>query len=156
MLLPLGGGNMAAARDLAAGAAAIPVPTERVHMRAHMPFALHGFDPVAYFTEGGPQGGRASLEAVWNGAAWRFSSAANRAAFLSDPEAYAPRFGGYDADAMTSGRLVDPDPAIYLVTPDGLFLFRDQAARDRFFAKTGAVAEATRAWDTVSRTLAAR
>ncbi len=135
---------------------ALPFPSERVQMRDHVAFALHGFDPVAYFTDDGPTGGKSAIEATWNGAAWRFASAANRAAFLADPEAYAPQFGGYDADAMTTGRVVEADPAIFLVTPDGLFLFRDRAARDRFFAKTGAVAEGRRHWQAVSRTLQAR
>ena len=52
--------------------------------------ALRGYDPVAYFTEGRPVEGVSDHSAKWNGAEWRFASAANREAFLADPEKYAP------------------------------------------------------------------
>ena len=70
--------------------------------------ALEGFDPVTYFLGNKPQPGERALEAVWRGTAWRFTSEANRAAFLSRPQVYAPRLGGFDAlgDEGEAGRLV--------------------------------------------------
>ena len=41
--------------------------------------AIHGYDPVAYFVEGGPRKGRSELAVERNGARWLFSSVANRA-----------------------------------------------------------------------------
>jgi len=62
--------------------------------------AIRGHDPVAYFTEGRPVRGSAEHVAEWNGATWQFASAQNRDAFLADPEAYAPQFGGFCAWAV--------------------------------------------------------
>src|SRR5215207_3617473 len=59
--------------------------------------AIHGYDPVAYFVEGGSRKGRSELAVERNGARWLFSSAANRARFEADPERYLPAYGGYCA-----------------------------------------------------------
>ena len=56
--------------------------------------AIHGYDPVAYFVEGGPRKGRTELAVEHNGVRWLFSSAANRARFEADPERYLRAYGG--------------------------------------------------------------
>jgi len=48
--------------------------------------AVGGYDPVAYFTQGAAQKGSKDITAGHGGAVRRFSSEANRAAFLSAPE----------------------------------------------------------------------
>jgi hypothetical protein len=63
--------------------------------------AIDGVDSVSYFGEGGPTRGKPEHEASWRGARWRFVSAANRQAFLSDPAKYAPQCGGYCAFAVS-------------------------------------------------------
>jgi len=57
--------------------------------------AIKGYDPVAYFTEGEAVKGKRTFSYVWNEAKWYFASAANRDLFASDPERYAPQYGGY-------------------------------------------------------------
>lgn len=57
--------------------------------------AIKGYDPVAYFTEGDAVKGKKKFSYVWNEAKWYFVSAANRDLFASDPERYAPQYGGY-------------------------------------------------------------
>jgi YHS domain-containing protein len=57
--------------------------------------AIQGYDPVAYFTLGKPTKGSAEFELEWMGAKWRFSSARHMNLFKSDPEKYAPQYGGY-------------------------------------------------------------
>jgi YHS domain-containing protein len=109
--------------------------------------ALEGFDPITYFLGDVPRPGDAAYEAVWNGHAWRFSSAANRAAFLSRPEVYAPRLGGNDALAMTEGRVVEAQARIAAIVDGGLYLFHTRAARDAFLADPGAAARAERIWN---------
>jgi YHS domain-containing protein len=59
--------------------------------------AIDGTDPVSYFTEGKPVEGSRDITADWNGATWRFASAANRDMFLAEPEKFAPQYGGYCA-----------------------------------------------------------
>lgn len=108
--------------------------------------ALEGFDPVTYFLSGPPRPGDAAHEAVWNGHAWRFSNAANRAAFLSRPDIYAPRLGGNDALAMTQGRMVEAQARIAAIVDGRLYLFHSRAARDSFLDDPNAAARAERIW----------
>jgi hypothetical protein len=57
--------------------------------------AIKGYDTVAYFTLGQAVKGKSKFEYNWHDAKWRFASAANRDLFAADPEAYAPKYGGY-------------------------------------------------------------
>jgi YHS domain-containing protein len=84
--------------------------------------ALHGYDPVAYFTEGRPVEGSARFEHRWNGATWRFASAANRDRFSATPDAYAPQFGGYCAWAVSRNYTADTDPQVFDVVNGKLYL----------------------------------
>ncbi|MDB5591071.1 YHS domain-containing (seleno)protein [Enterovirga sp.] len=111
--------------------------------------ALSGFDPVAYVIEGQPVPGLAQHEAVFAGLAWRFSSAANRAAFLRRPEAFLPRAGGYDALAAAAGRLVTPDPFLFAIRQGRLYFFRTAENRRRFLDDEGAAGAAERGWNRV-------
>jgi hypothetical protein len=111
--------------------------------------ALGGFDPVTYFLPEGPQPGRAGLETLWGGVAWRFSSEANLAAFKANPPAYAPRIGGYDAHAASLGRVVDSRPDIYLIREDRLYLFRTDAGRARFQADPSLASRSEETWLTL-------
>ena len=57
--------------------------------------AINGYDPVAYFTVGKPLKGQDGLATDWMGAKWKFSSQANLDLFKTNPEKYAPQYGGY-------------------------------------------------------------
>ena len=57
--------------------------------------ALKGYDTVAYFTDGKPVKGEKDFEYAWKGAKWRFASQKHLDMFKSDPEKYAPQYGGY-------------------------------------------------------------
>lgn len=107
---------------------------------------LGGFDPVSYFLPEGPQAGRSDLEFVWGGVAWRFAREANRAAFESAPAAYAPRIGGYDAQAASGGRVVDASPFIFVIVRNRLYLFRNDANRARFLSDESRALESERQW----------
>ena len=108
--------------------------------------ALYGFDPVSYFLGEGPQPGLAEHEIIWSGVAWRFASRANQEAFLRDPEAYAPRFGGYDATAVAQGLTVRANPWLSVVRADGLYLFRSDHGRARFVADESIAEKAEERW----------
>jgi YHS domain-containing protein len=57
--------------------------------------AIKGYDPVAYFTLGEPVEGRKEFEYKWQDARWRFANEDHLNLFKSDPEKYAPQYGGY-------------------------------------------------------------
>ncbi|MFC7053561.1 YHS domain-containing (seleno)protein [Hansschlegelia quercus] len=113
-------------------AVAVPGLTEKVVSDPSSGIALYGYDPVAYFVDSKATPGRRDIEAEWNGAAWRFESEANRAAFLSAPDVYAPRFGGYDPEAVANGAAAAGHPLLFRVSGDRLYLFRTSEARDSF------------------------
>jgi YHS domain-containing protein len=89
--------------------------------------AIEGYDPVAYFPEGGakPKRGDKRLETVHRGVRYRFASAANRALFLATPTRYEPAYGGWCAWAMADGEAVEIDPKSFLVQDGELLLFYD-------------------------------
>jgi YHS domain-containing protein len=84
--------------------------------------AVGGYDPVAYFTQGRPTKGDARHSAKWNGAEFRFASAANLAAFRADPARYAPQYGGYCAWAVAHGYTASGDPRVWKVVGGKLYL----------------------------------
>ncbi len=85
---------------------------------------LAGYDPLSFWLDAQPSPGDPAIELAWGGFAWRFVGEANRAAFRRDPEAFLPRFGGYDAVGIAQGRVARADPTIFLVREDRLYLFR--------------------------------
>lgn len=88
--------------------------------------AIEGYDPVAYFTESRPVEGRKQWSHEWNGATWRFASAANRDLFAKEPEKYAPQYGGYCAYAVSKGYTADIDPEAWKIVDGKLYLNYDR------------------------------
>lgn len=84
--------------------------------------ALHGYDAVAYFSDGKPVVGQGAFSYSWSGATWRFASASNRDRFAADPGKYAPQFGGYCAYAVSQGHTADGDPQLWRIVNGQLFL----------------------------------
>lgn len=120
--------------------------TEIFHRDDATGLVLAGFDPVTYLLPEGPQPGRDDLEIIWSGVAWRFASEANRAAFEANPAIYAPRLGAYDAEAISRGRIVDANPALYLIREGRLYIFRNDASRARFLADPTIAAKSEERW----------
>lgn len=120
--------------------------SERLLSEWRSGIGLDGYDPVTYLMEPAPRPGLPAHEAIWGGTAWRFASAANRAAFLRDPEMFLPRLGGYDAVAAAAGRLSAADPRIFVARGGRYYLFRTQDGRATFLRAAGAESEAEAGW----------
>jgi len=84
--------------------------------------ALHGYDAVAYFTEGQAIRGVPQFDTTWNGAKWRFASADHRDRFINAPDSFAPQFGGYCAWAVAHGYTADGDPEVWKIVDGRLYL----------------------------------
>jgi YHS domain-containing protein len=106
-----------AAMALPAAAAEAPVFTGSVSG-----VAINGYDPVAYFTDAEPVAGDEAITTEWNGAVWRFASEDNKAAFVANPEKYAPQYGGYCAWAVSKGYTAKTDPRAWSVVDGKLYL----------------------------------
>ena len=57
--------------------------------------AIKGYDTVAYWTQGQAVKGKRKFSHEWNDAKWYFASERNRDLFASDPDRYAPQYGGH-------------------------------------------------------------
>ncbi len=108
--------------------------TERVVVNRYSGLAIGGFDPVAYFTESLATQGLPDFEAAESGAVWRFRNEGNRASFVSHPEVYGPRFGGYDPVDVGRGVTYAGNPRIWLIVDQRLYLFGREQSRDAFAA----------------------
>lgn len=84
--------------------------------------AVDGTDVVAYFTQSRPVPGDPAFSYDWNGATWRFSTVANRDAFIADPMRYAPQYGGYCAYAVSEGYTASTTPEAWKIVDDKLYL----------------------------------
>ncbi|MDE4133762.1 YHS domain-containing (seleno)protein [Phaeobacter sp. QD34_3] len=114
--------------------------------------AIGGFDTVAYFESGNAVAGELRYSVTWKGVTWRFASASNQLRFEMNPRAYAPRFGGYCAYAMSKGRLSSGDPQVWVIVDGELFLLHSAAARDLWRAGAGQmIAEARDHWPRLLR-----
>ena len=88
--------------------------------------AIKGYDPVAYFTESTAVKGNESYSLEWGQATWYFSSADNKTLFESDPEKYAPQYGGYCAYAVSQGYTAKIDPTAWKIVDGKLYLNYNQ------------------------------
>jgi YHS domain-containing protein len=109
------------------GTVLMPRPGHAQRVFAERGLAVRGTDVVAYFTEGRPVTGQAAFAHDWNGATWRFASAANRDLFAADPARYAPAYGGFCAYAVSEGYTAPIDPAAWRIVEGRLYLNYDRA-----------------------------
>lgn len=119
----------------------MPTRTYNTNAEGH---ALDGYDAVAYF-DGAAIPGRDEYELEWNGASWKFSTDAKRKIFESNPEYYAPQFGGYCAFGMGFGKAADADPKAFVVDNGKLYLSASSMVR-RFWKWFGNHEKSERNW----------
>ncbi len=94
--------------------------------------ALHGYDPVAYFTASKPTAGDKQFAAKHDGATYYFASAANRSEFEKNPAKYAPAFGGFCAMGAAMGKKLDGDPTFWRIVDGKLYLNVGAPAQKRW------------------------
>lgn len=102
--------------------------------------AASGRDVVAYFSLSSGDGikGSAEFSAMHKGTTFHFANAENLATFQSDPDAYAPRFGGYCAFAMSRGYFAPGDADAWTVHDGALYLNVSKAIRARWALRRAA------------------
>jgi len=112
--------------------------------------AIHGYDPVAYFTDGKPVEGKSEFAFEWMGAKWLFATAAHRDAFKAAPEKYAPKYGGYCAYAVSQGHVADIDPSAWSIVDGKLYLNYDKDIQKKWQADVpGYIKKADKNWPDV-------
>lgn len=106
-----------------------PFSGAQARVYAESGIALRGTDVVAYFTAGRPARGSAAHQLDWQGAKWRFASAAHRDRFAADPDAFAPAYGGFCAWAVSRGYTASTDPQAWRIVEGRLYLNYSLAIR---------------------------
>ena len=122
---------------------------------AGAPLALHGYDPVAYFTEGHPVRGFDKLVHIHDGVAYRFSTEAHRAAFKKNPEKYLPQYGGFCAYGVSVGKKFDGDPRLWKIEDGKLYLNLNEEIYTTFLKDVdGNIEKAEDNWTRIEHTAA--
>ena len=112
----------------AAAAAKASAPLRAIakwNLTSDTKLAIEGFDPVAYFPEGGGAAtkGDAKFTHEYGGVKYQFANEKNKAAFIANPSKYEPAYGGWCAWAMKDGEQVEIDAKSFIVRDGRLFLF---------------------------------
>lgn len=111
--------------------------------------AIHGYDPVSYF-EGSPAKGDSNYSYLWKGATWYFANDKNLSMFKSDPEKYAPQFGGYCAYGMANGYKAATEPDAWTIIEDKLYFNYNVDVRSKWNENRDAlIKDADSNWPTV-------
>jgi hypothetical protein len=92
-----------------------PVPGKRV--------ALRGYDPVGYFMDNRAMRGMPQYWYEFDDAVYLFSNEEHRAAFIADPDHYAPQYGGFCAMSVSFGGRDEGLPDVWEIRDGKLFVF---------------------------------
>jgi YHS domain-containing protein len=90
--------------------------------------ALHGYDPVAYFTDKKPVEGKPAFTATYKGTRYQFASAEHKELFEKNPAKYAPQYGGFCGYAVSINKTADINPHFWQVLDGRLVLQHGQKA----------------------------
>lgn len=93
--------------------------------------ALHGYDPVSYFSEE-RQKGSPSYSFTVDEATYYFINEENREKFSQAPKKYQPQFGGYCSYGVRLGQKFKGDPAEYVIHDDKLYLLYNRGSKQRW------------------------
>ena len=114
--------------------------------------AIRGYDPVAYFRDGGPRPGKPEFSVRYGEAVWRFASAEHKALFEADPERYLPAYGGFCAYGTSRGYLVKIEPEAWSIVDGRLYLNHDLDVRKTWLGRTKTyVSRADRNWPRLTK-----
>lgn len=132
---------------IAAPAMANDVNTSTGMTLAGGPLAMHGFDPVAYFTQGQPRVGKAVFSSKYGEGVYRFISEENKKKFAAAPQRYAPQYGGYCAYGTALGAKFDGDPRLFTIVNGKLYFNLNPEIQQKWKEDIpGNIAKANRHW----------
>ncbi len=107
-------------------------PVNAIETEADDHLMLFGADVVAYFTEQRYVQGVAEHRSEYEGVDFHFASAANKAMFDADPDAYIPQYGGYCANGIAFGIPWGGNAEDFLVHDGKLYIFGGALSKQAF------------------------
>jgi YHS domain-containing protein len=121
--------------------------SELVNVSGATRVAIDGYDPVAFFTDGKAVNGSPAITAVHHDAIYYFATEEHRNAFTSNPERYAPQYGGFCAYGVGRNALFPVDINTWQIRDGRLYFNLNSEVVRRFNADfDGNVAKADRNW----------
>lgn len=97
---------------------------KKLHLNIDNDIAIQGYDPVAYFKQAKAIKGQNQLSVLQEGVLYYFASESNKQAFIKNPLAYEPQYGGWCAYAMgETGDKVAINPTTFKIINGKLYLF---------------------------------
>ena len=114
--------------------------------------ALHGFDPVAYFTQNKAVKGEAEFTAQYKGVTYEFASKEDQATFRANPAKYVPQYGGFCAFAVSKGVKADIDPRAFAINDGKLYVNYSEKALQAYQGDVkGNTQKANHNWSDVAK-----
>lgn len=117
---------------IALAAASSVITAARSLAAEKAPIAIKGYDPVAYFALGKATPGLPEIELEWDEQRYLFSRPQHRELFRSDPVRYAPQFRNVCSMALALGKILEADPASWLISDGKLYIFGGPAGKELF------------------------
>ena len=115
--------------------------------------AIRGFDPVAYVADHEATQGVAEYTSTYKGSVFRFKNAANRDAFIADPQKYAPQYNGYCAFGVSRGYKAVTSPDAFSVVDGKLYLNYNAEVKTMWTKDVpGYIAKADAQWAAIEKT----
>lgn len=112
--------------------------------------AIRGVDPVSYFTKGKPAKGDPKFSYSWKEGNWQFVSEEHRQMFKTNPEKYAPQYGGYCAYGMANGYKAPTESDAWTIVDGKLYLNYNNEVRKMWNQKQGEfISKADKNWPSV-------
>ncbi|MFT4629293.1 MAG: YHS domain-containing protein [Arenicella sp.] len=109
--------------------------------------AIKGYDTVAYFTQGKPVQGSEEYSTDYNKATWLFSSQENLELFISNPQKYAPQYGGYCAYAVSQNSTASIKPELFTIVEGRLYFNYNQSINEKWSVnKQDFIVQADKNW----------
>lgn len=100
--------------------------------------AISGYDLVSYFTQNRAEAGSAKHNHRYNGKTYWFTSAANKAVFIQNPENYLPQYDGYCAFGVMYGEKIEASPEAWAIVNGKLYLNTDRSFLEKWKKDTTA------------------
>jgi YHS domain-containing protein len=94
--------------------------------------AIQGYDPVAYFTDNKAVKGNSKFSSEFDGAKYFFANADHKELFDTNPNKYAPAYGGYCGYAASINRLSPISPEWFQIEDGKLILQHNKKAFNLF------------------------
>jgi len=118
--------------------------------------ALNSYDAISYFAPApDPILGVKELSFDYKGSKFYFITGTHKNTFASDPERYAPQYGGFDAYGVSQGHKVAAHPRVFALVDGKLYMFSDLESRKNWKKDIqGNIARASEQWSEVSKLVA--